>query len=76
MKTFKTSEHRRKIVHRSREKNKHKYVDQKKASDKAYYLPDMLPDIYPGWDTPLVKRVYSESDEGGSGPSNEEGWGD
>lgn len=34
---MKTSEHRREIVRRSREKNKHKYVDKKKASDAAYY---------------------------------------
>ena len=34
---MKTSEHRRDIVRRSREKNKHKYAEKKKASDKAYY---------------------------------------
>lgn len=34
---MKTSEHRREIVRRSREKNEHKYVEKKKASDKAYY---------------------------------------
>ena len=34
---MKTSEHRREIVRKSREKNKHKYVDKKKESDKKYY---------------------------------------
>lgn len=34
---MKTSQHRRDIVKRSREKNKHKYVDKKKKSDNAYY---------------------------------------
>ena len=34
---MKTSEHRREIVRKSREKNKHKNVDKKKASDNAYY---------------------------------------
>ena len=34
---MKTSEHRREIVRKSRQKNKHKYVEKQKASDKAYY---------------------------------------
>ena len=34
---MKTSEHRREIVRKSREKNKHKYTDKKKQSDKDYY---------------------------------------
>lgn len=34
---MKTSEHRREIVRRSREKNKHKYVEKKKQADNEYY---------------------------------------
>ncbi len=34
---MKTTEHRREIVRRSREKNKHKYTEKKKKSDKEYY---------------------------------------
>lgn len=34
---MKTTAHRRAIVAASRAKNKHKYVDKKKQSDKAYY---------------------------------------